>query len=551
MKLPKLMSAALATAMVFGLAAFGVHSSQTSASSHREAPLISNDPIADGTDLYAFVSPDKPDTVTIITNWYPFEEPVGGPNYYMFGDDVLYEIYVDNVGDAESHVTYQFRFKTTIGNGNTFLYNTGPVESIDSANLNIKQTYSVTRIVNGQATEVGKDLKVPPSNVGAKSTPNYEALSNAGIQDLAGGGKVFAGQSDDPFFVDLNVFDLLTIRKLPGNMGGGVDGLKGYNVQTIAIQVPKSELALGGTAPAAATDPNAVIGVWTGASRQATRVLNPNGTMTSSGDYVLVSRLGAPLVNEVVVPLAAKDLWNSSYPRDDAQFLGGVTDPELARLFNAIYGIKVPPTPRDDLVAIFLTGIPGATQPPTSTLKPSEELRLNMAVPPSANPNTLGVVGGDLAGYPNGRRLADDVTDISLKAVAGAAYPLFHPEFTPDPLAAQLGDGVDANDVPFRSSFPYVAIAHDGTSSVPHGVDAPAAMQCPPAPASTPCPPASVSGGGTTTPPGMPKTGTPFVIEHLGDIYGLVLGAMVLAGGMVLASGWALRRRSAQETTKK
>jgi hypothetical protein len=548
MKLPKLLSTALATAMVFGLAAFGVHSTQTSASSHREAPLISNDPIADGTDLYAFVSPDKPDTVTIITGWYPFEEPVGGPNYYMFGDDVLYEIYVDNVGDAESHVTYQFRFKTTIGNGNTFLYNTGPIESINSANLNIKQTYSVTRIVNGQATEVAKDLLVPPVNVGAKSTPNYEALSNAGIYDMAGGGKVFAGQTDDPFFVDLNVFDLLTIRKLPGNMGGGVDGLKGYNLQTIAIQVPKSELAMGGTAPAAPTDPNAVIGVWTGASRQATRVLSPNGTMTSSGDYVLVSRLGAPLVNEVVVPLGAKDLWNSSYPRDDAQFLGGVTDPELARLFNAIYGIKVPPTPRDDLVAIFLTGIPGATQPPTSTLKPSEELRLNMGVPPSANPNALGVVGGDLAGYPNGRRLADDVTDISLKVVAGAAYPLFHPEFTPDPLAAQLGDGVDANDVPFRSAFPYVAIAHSGTDSVPHGVDAPAAMQCPPAPASTPCPPAPTTGGIT---PGMPKTGTPFVIEHLGDIYGLVLGAMVLAGGAVLMGGYALRRKSAQETTKK
>ncbi|HEX9989814.1 MAG TPA: DUF4331 domain-containing protein [Chloroflexia bacterium] len=549
MKLPKLLSTALATAMVFGLAAFGVHSTQTSASSHREAPLISNDPIADGTDLYAFVSPDKPDTVTIITGWYPFEEPVGGPNYYMFGDDVLYEIYVDNVGDAEAHVTYQFRFKTTVGNGNTFLYNTGPVESINSANLNIKQTYSVTRIVNGQATEVAKDLAVPPVNVGAKSTPNYEALSNAGIHDMAGGGKVFAGQTDDPFFVDLNVFDLLTIRKLPGNMGGGIDGLKGYNLQTIAIQVPKSELALGGKAPTAATDPSAVIGVWTGASRQATRVLSPNGTMKSSGDYVLVSRLGAPLVNEVVVPLAAKDLWNSSYPRDDAQFLGGVTDPELARLFKAIYNIQVPPTPRDDLVAIFLTGIPGATQPPTSTLKPSEELRLNMAVPPSANPNPLGVVGGDLAGYPNGRRLADDVTDISLKAVAGAAYPLFHPDFKPDPLAAQLGDGVDANDVPFRSSFPYVAVAHDGTSSVPHGVDAPAAMQCPPAPASTPCPP--IVGPGGIAPPGMPKTGTPFVIEHLGDIYGLVLGAMALVGGAVLMGGYAFRRRSAQETTKK
>ena len=234
-------------------------------------------------------------------------------------------------------------------------------------------------------------------------------------------------------------------------------------------------LSKDGKAPTAPTDGNAVIGVWSASYRQATTVLQTGGAAPQgSGDWVQVSRLGAPLVNEVVVPLAAKDLWNASKPDADGQFLGGVTDPELAKLFKAIYNIQVPPAPRDDLVAIFLTGIPGATQPVTATQKPAEELRLNMAVPPSANPNSLGVVGGDLAGYPDGRRLADDVTDISLKAVAGAAYPLFHPDFKADPLAAQLGDGVDANDVPFRTSFPYVALAHDGTSSVPHGTTAPA-----------------------------------------------------------------------------
>src|SRR5205823_3785678 len=255
-------------------------------------------------------------------------------------------------------------------------------------------------------------------------------------------------------------------------------GLKGYNVQALALQIPKSLLTKDSKAVSGPGAGNAVIGVWTDSYRQATRVLNGFHSQ-SSGDWVEVSRLGAPLVNEVVVPLAAKDLWNNSKPADDGQFLGGVTDPELAHLFKAIYNINVPPAPRDDLVAIFLTGIPGATEPPTSTLKPSEELRLNMGVPPSANPNSLGVVGGDLAGFPDGRRLADDVTDISLKAVAGAAYPLFHKDFTPDPLAAQLGDGVDANDVPFRTAFPYVAVAHDGTSSVPHGVQAtsPAAGQ--------------------------------------------------------------------------
>src|SRR5436190_15689857 len=236
MKVAKILNLAVVLAMVFGLAVFGGPSRNAAASSHREAPLISQDPPADATDLYAFVSPDKPDTVTIVTNWYPFEEPVGGPNYFKFGDDVLYEIDIDNVGDAQAHIKYQFRFNTQVGNGNTFLYNTGPIESIDSANLNVKQFYNVTKVVNGTASEVGSNLKVPPVNIGAKSTPNYEALSNAGITDLSDGSKVFAGQSDDPFFVDLNVFDLLSIRKLPGNMGGGVDGLKGYNVQTIAIQ---------------------------------------------------------------------------------------------------------------------------------------------------------------------------------------------------------------------------------------------------------------------------------------------------------------------------
>ena len=528
MKFARIMSAALAVMMVLGLAVFSNGSGGAGASSHREAPMISDDPPADGTDLYAFTSPDKPDTVTLIASYWPFEEPAGGPNYFKFDDNVLYEIHVDNVGDAVPHITYQFRFTTRVGNPNTFLYNTGPIESIDSANWNVKQFYSVTRVENGKATVLGENLKTPPVNVGAKSTPNYEALSNAAISRLSDGSMVFAGQSDDPFFVDLNVFDLLTIRKLPGNTGGGVDGLKGYNVQTIAIQIPKALLTKDKAAVSSPAGGNAVIGVWTTASRRATRVLTGDGKATNSGDFVQVSRLGAPLVNEVVVPLGAKDLWNSSKPSGDAQFLGGVTDPELGKLFKALYNIQVPPAPRDDLVAIFLTGIPGATQPATATLKPSEQLRLNMGVPPSANPNPLGVVGGDLGGYPNGRRLADDVTDISLKAVAGAAYPLFHPEFKADPLAAQLGDGVDANDAPFRNTFPYVALAWDGTSSVPHGTQAP---QCPA------CPPAG------QVPGGMPTTGF-LGINHLGDIYGLLLGAVAALGGIVLAGGWALRRRA-------
>ncbi|MBI3954180.1 MAG: DUF4331 domain-containing protein [Chloroflexi bacterium] len=444
------------------------------ASSHREAPLISADPQADATDLYAFVSPDKPDTVTLIAAYVPFEEPAGGPNFHSFGDDVLYEIKVDNNGDSMEDIAYQFRFKTTVQNPGTFLYNTGPVKSVTDPNLNVRQTYTLTRVAGGTSTVLGTNLPVAPANVGPKSNPNYEASIGA-IQTLPGGISVFTGPTDDPFFVELGgIFDLLTIRKLPGNAGGGVDGLAGYNVHSIALQVPISQLTRTGTRPASASDAAAVIGVWTTAARPTTRVLSSAGAApTSSGPLVQVSRLGAPLVNEVVIPVGKKDVWNAAQPKDDAQFANYVTDPELGTLLKALYKINVPPqgpfgsaSQRDDLIAIFLTGIPGLTQPPG--VRPAEELRLNLAIPPTASPNRMGVLGGDNQGYPNGRRLADDVTDISLRAVAGAAYPLFHPDFKADATGVQLGDGVDANDKPFRNSFPYLALPHDGFSSVPH-----------------------------------------------------------------------------------
>jgi hypothetical protein len=445
------------------------------ASSHREAPMISSDPQADATDVYAYVSRDNPDTVTLIMAVNPFEEPAGGPNFNSFGDDVLYEIKVDNNGDAVEDVSYQFRFKTTVQNPNTFLYNTGPIKSLTDANWNVRQTYTLTRIRGGTTEELGKDLPVPPVNIGPKSTPDYAALSDAAVRNLPGGIKVWAGQADDPFFVELGgIFDLLTIRKLPGNAGGGVDGLAGYNVHAMALQVPITQLTRDGTKPANATAANAVIGVWGTSSRQSTKVLSATGgAPTGSGPFVQVSRLGAPLVNEVVIPVGKKDLWNSSQPKDDGQFANYVTNPELGILLNALYKINVPPqgafgsaTQRDDLIAIFLTGIPGLTQPPG--VKPAEELRLNVAIPPTASPNAMGVLGGDNQGYPNGRRLIDDVTDISLKAVAGAAYPLFHAGFKPDATGVQLGDGVDANDKPFRSAFPYLALPSDGFNSFPH-----------------------------------------------------------------------------------
>ena len=447
------------------------------ASSHREAPNISADPKADATDVYAFISPDEPNTVTLIANYLPFEEPAGGPNFYTFDDNALYEIKIDNDGDAEEDIAYQFRFKTTIQNKNTFLYNTGPITSLTDPDWNIRQTYTVTRVEDGKkskSTVLGEDLPTPPSNIGPTSTPDYPALQALALHDLGDGVQVFAGQSDDPFFVDLGgVFDLLTIRTPPGNVGGGVDGLRGYSVQSLAIQVPIDQLTRNQEAPTDPLDEAAVIGVWTTASRQEIRVLKDEGKVRYSGRWMQVSRLGAPLVNEVVIPLDKKDVWNNSKLEDDGQFANYVADPEVAKLLNLLYGISVPPqgpfgstNQRDDLIAIFLTGIPNLTN--SGVEEASEQLRLNVAIASNPTPNRLGVLAGDNQGYPNGRRLADDVTDISLQAVAGAAYPLFHPTFTPDPLASQLGDGVDTNDKPFRTSFPYLALPTSGFDSIPH-----------------------------------------------------------------------------------
>lgn len=445
------------------------------ASSHREAPMISGDPKVDATDLYAFVSPDKKNTVTIIANYSPFEEPAGGPNFDSFDDKALYEIHIDNNGDAKPDITYQFQFKTIVANPNTFLYNVWPITSLADTDWNVRQTYTLTKVENGQSTVLWTDLKSPPVNIGPKSTPNYASLQAQAIYDIGNGALAFAGQSDDPFFVDLGAtFDLLTIRKLPGNAGGGINTTKGFNVHSLALQIPISQVTKNRDTPTEVANGDSVIGVWTTASRMSTRVLNTVGTSDSSGGWVQVSRLGSPLVNEVVVPLGAKDLFNGSKPENDAQFANGVTNPEVGKLLNALYSIKVPPQgnfgtaeARDDLVAIFLTGIPGVTQP--KNVVASEQLRLNVAVSPTINPNRLGVLGGDNQGYPNGRRLVDDVIDISLRAVAGAAYPLFHPNFTPDATGLKLGDGVDKNDMAFRSTFPYMALPNRGFESVPHG----------------------------------------------------------------------------------
>jgi len=455
-----LMVALIGVSSLFNLGATGAP-----ASSHREAPLTSQDPAADNTDVYAFVSPDRPDTVTLIASYYPFQDPAGFPNFYRFGDDVVYDIHVDSTGDAIEDIIYRFDFATQIVNPNTVLYATGPVESLDDENLNVRQFYTLSELRGGTSTVVAEGLQTPPSNIGPTSTPDYASLAEAAVYEVGDGVQVFAGQRDDSFYVDLGgVGDLLTIRTPPDGGGTGIDELMGLNVQTIAVQVPISQLTSDGSVPTDPADPAVVIGVWATAGRFSTTVIGLDGSRTPQGDLVQVSRLGMPLVNELVAPLAAKDLFNASMPSGDAQFLPTVVTPELAGLLTAVYGIEVPEGDRTDLVAVFLTSVEGLNQPAGVT--PSEQMRLNVAIPPSDDPNRLGVIAGDLAGFPNGRRGGDDVVDIELRVVAGVLVEGF--DIEPN---NQLGDGADGNDRAYLEEFPYAAVPHQGFTHDHHQTD--------------------------------------------------------------------------------
>ena len=449
------------------------------ASSHREAPLISKKPTVDTTDVYAFRSPDAPTTVTLIANWIPFEEPAGGPNFYHFDPNARYLIKVDRDGNAVEDVTFEFTFQTQILDTSTFLYNTGPINNITDPTYNYRQTYTIAQI-NGSGstatrTVIQSGLLMPPDHIGPRSTPNYTTLAAQGIYDLGSGRKVFAGQRDDPFFVDVgSIFDLLGLRPfnsahlIPLANAPGVGTTDGFNIHTTSIQVPITLLAptcpvSAGGVPTNASDARCVVGVWATAEQRARTTRTAAGGLTTSGNFVQVSRLGNPLINEVVVDLARKDAFNSLPPSGDSILLGRVRDPELARLIDTLYPtISVPPPPRNDLVAVFLTGIAGVNQQQNSVATPSEQLRLNVAIAPTAGVcagNRLGVIGGDNAGFPNGRRLEDDVTDIELRAVAGG-YTLT-PSFNVAPNNA-LGDGVNANDRPCLTAFPYMGTPHQG-----------------------------------------------------------------------------------------
>jgi Domain of unknown function (DUF4331) len=464
-------------------------------SSHREAPGISTDPVADNTDTYAFVSPDDSSTITIITNYIPLESPPGGPNFFEFGDDVLYSIFIDNDGDALPDVTYQFQFTSSLRNGETFLYNTGPIGSLDAPTWNKRQFYDVAMIRpnghgrqnfhdrDGTGTVIGSNLASPPCNIGPRSTPNYPALAAAAIHTLPSGETVFAGQRSDGFFVDLGaIFDLADIRPIqnlhliPTPAASSVDPLKTMNVHTIALKVPIKMLTRDGSVPSDPTKANAVLGIWGAASRRKVQVRDhaeDGDAKKESGPWVQVSRLGNPLFNEVIVPIGDKDRWNAVDPDADAGFAKYVQQPELARLLPVLYPGAFPnlqklTADRADLVAILLTGIPngivGGFQNFTGPTF-ADMLRLNVAIPPAKSPNPLGVVGGDLAGFPNGRRVFDDIVSIELKAIAGATYPLVAPSYVPDAAVGAVSSYLTPAADRYQPTFPYLGTPHDGFST--------------------------------------------------------------------------------------
>ncbi len=491
-------------AIVAALVAGAIAVPLSTGSSHREAPNIMLDPTADNTDVYAFTAADAPGALTLVANWIPFEDPAGGPNFYRFDDRARYYINLDNTGDGRADIRYRFTFRTRIRNPNSFLAAVPQVTSIDDPDLNITQTYDVVRetLRRGRvvrARRVARALPVAPSNIGPKTMPNYSAVAAGAIRSLPGGARVFAGQRDDPFFVDLGAtFDAINLRNATGNAGGGKDDLAGYSVHSIVLQIPEAQATRDARPVASPTAPNAVVGVWSSTERRRLQVTNARfdqevlanrsrgrtrrvrhrrerrtesrqtpastaqagrqGRSGSDARFVQVSRLGNPLVNEVVIPLGRKDEFNRTTPDQDARRFGAfVLNPELARVLNLLFpGLNVPERNRTDIVTALLQGVPNLNRQVAGANAPAvDTIKLNLGTPPSATPNRFGVLANDVAGFPNGRRLTDDVVDIELRVVGGFLVGNRLP----------LGDGVDQNDKPFLATFPYLAEPTSGFNS--------------------------------------------------------------------------------------
>jgi Domain of unknown function (DUF4331) len=485
---PRSLSAiAGALAVVFGGAAL--------ASSHREAPSIAMEPSVDATDLYMFRSYEsgRAGFVTIIADYIPFQDPQGGPNFYQFNPDALYEIHVDNNGDAVEDITFQFRFKNTskatpltVGGKPVEipLIDSGAITGVNPATLNVRETYTVDIVRGGRRTGThGKvtaliggatEFDKPVDNIGDKtfgSPTGYADYAKLHVYDVVipgcDNGRMFVGQRKEPFYIAVGkVFDLFNLDPLGPEVNGNKNDLENKNVSAIALEVPIACLTQG-------SEP--VIGAYTTASLRQGRLLNGspgngNALGTSSftgGPWTQVSRLGMPLVNEVVVGLNDKDKFNASKPKDDAQFADYVTNPTLPALIETLFPAAKAPTnfPRTDLVTVFLKGIKGVNQP--ASVVASEMLRLNTSVAPAAAgaQSPAGVAGGDNAGFPNGRRPGDDVVDLSLRVAMGALCVLTGAADTLQvgckPTDAPAGalaltDGVRKTAADFQSVFPYL-----------------------------------------------------------------------------------------------
>jgi hypothetical protein len=463
----------LGAAVMSALVAAALVASLVLGSSHREAPRIMLDPSADNTDVYAFTAPDAPNSLTVVANWIPLEEPAGGPYFGKLDPRARYYVKIDNTGDGVEDVAYRWKFKNKFRNPNSFLYAAPQVTSVNDPDINFVQTYDLYKETykNGdrkQTRRIAHNVPVAPDNVGPKTIPNYEPVWLGAVSPVRGGGRTFVGPADDPFFVDLGaIFDGINIDKPGrpaiglGNQGGGKDDVSTYNTHSFVLQVPESEVTRDHRSVSGATAKNAVVGVWASTERQRISVRRHHGSKHVKHRWVQVSRLGNPLINEVIIPISKKDKFNRTSPADDAKNFGQYAlSPEPAKLLNALFKLGVKENNRTDIVQALLTGVPGLTQISPDAV-PADTLKLNLGVPPSANPNRFGVLAGDTAGFPNGRRLADDATDIELRVIGGA---LLKPEQGGKQLP--LGDGVDQNDKPFRSAFPYVATPRDGFSGI-------------------------------------------------------------------------------------
>jgi hypothetical protein len=462
------------------------------ASSHREAPFLTNAPKVDGTDFYMFRSyaSGRQDYVTLIADFIPFQDPQGGPNFYQFDQNALYEIHVDNNGDAKEDISFQFRFKNTskhtalnIGGKSVMipLINSSTIAGVNPASLNVRETYTIdmvkgdrrggtrTRLAGtGGASEFDK----PVDNIGDKTfggASGYETYANQHIYDVTipgcGTGRVFVGQRKEPFYIAVGkIFDLFNLNPLGAESAGNKNDLEGKNVSSIALEIPIACLTAAG---------EPVIGAYATASMRQGRLLNPNpasginNAVKEGGAWSQVSRVGMPLVNEVIIGMDDKDRFNTSKPKDDAQFINYVTNPVLPAVVETLFPSAKAPTnfPRNDLVTAFLKGLPGVNQP--KSVVPSEMLRLNTSIAPTAqaSQNPLGVAGGDNAGFPNGRRPGDDVVDVSLRVAMGALCVLTGAN---DALGVgckpadapagglKLTDGVRKTATDFQSAFPYL-----------------------------------------------------------------------------------------------